>query len=141
MSVNLETSTSATSSNPVLVPKLKKSLQNSSESPWFDWIVDGTKRFEGRLFKGDWSTLQADDVIVFICPKKRELTCKVVSMPRFESFGAAFDALGSALVPIPEVSTADVTKIYEQYFKEEDVRQYGVVAIEVVPLFLEESKL
>ena len=119
-----------------LIPEFKKSLQNPPESPWFDWIADGTKKFEGRLWKDDWATLNIDDVIVFVCPKKRELTCRVVSTPRFESFGAAFDALGSALVPIPGVNTADVVKIYDQYYKEEDVRHYGVVAIEVEPLNL-----
>lgn len=139
MSVNLTSSTS-TISNAVLIPKFKKSLQNPPESPWFDWIADGTKRYEGRLWKDDWSTLVADDIIVFVCPKKRELTCRVKSTPRFESFGAAFDALGSALVPVPGVSTADVVKIYGQYYKDEDVSQYGVVAIEVEPLFLEDKQ-
>lgn len=139
MSVNLETTTGAIS-NPVMIPKFKKSLQNPPESPWFDWIANGTKRYEGRLWKDDWSTLKADDIIVFICPMKRELTCRVKSTPRFESFGAAFDALGSALVPVPGVSIADVVKIYGQYYKDEYVSQYGVVAIEVEPLFLEDKQ-
>ena len=128
---------STSTSSPVLVPKFTKSLQNAPESPWFDWIADGTKRFEGRLFKDEWSTLKAEDIIVFTCPKKRELTCQIISTPRFESFGAAFDALGSALVPIPGVTTADVVKIYGQYYKDEDVRNFGVIAVEIEPLFLE----
>lgn len=135
MSVNLSSSTGA--SNSLIEPKFKKSLQNPPESPWFDWIADGTKKFEGRLCKGDWSTLKAEDIIVFTCPKNRELTCQIISTPRFETFGAAFDALGSALVPVPGVTTADVVKIYGQYFTEEDVRNFGVVAIELVPLLLE----
>lgn len=136
MSLDLSSSATSTSSS-VLVPKFTKSLQNAPESPWFDWIADGTKRFEGRLFKDEWSTLKAEDIIVFTCPKKRELTCQVISTPRFESFGAAFDALGSALVPIPGVTTADVVKIYGQYYKDEDVRHFGVIAVEIEPLFLE----
>lgn len=121
---------------PAFVPKIRKSLQNPPESPWFDWICDGTKRFEGRLWKDDWAALSVGDIISFVCPLKRELICRVVSLPRFESFGAAFDALGSALVPVPGVSTADVVKIYGQYYKDEDVSQYGVVAVEVEVLHL-----
>ena len=128
---------STSTSSPVLVPKFTKSLQNAPESPWFDWIADGTKRFEGRLCKDEWSNLKAEDIIVFTCPKKRELTCRIISTPRFESFGSAFDALGSALVPIPGVTTADVVKIYGQYYKDEDVRNFGVIAVEIEPLFLE----
>lgn len=117
------------------VPKIRKSLQNPPESPWFDWICDGTKRYEGRLWKDDWASLAVGDIISFVCPMKRELVCRVVSLPRFESFGAAFDALGPALVPIPGVNTADVVKTHGQYYNDEDVRQYGVVAVEVEPLY------
>lgn len=121
-----------------LTPKFSKSLQNPPESPWFDWIQSGVKRFEGRLWKDDWAALKADDIIIFICPAKRELTCRVLSTPRFESFGAAFAKLGAALVPVAGVNTADVVKIYGQYYKDEDVAKYGVVAIEVEPLGLKE---
>lgn len=138
MNTSLSSSGSVSSASAVILPKFKKSLQNPLESPWFDWITDGTKRYEGRLWKDDWSTLNTDDIIVFVCPKKRELTCRVVSTPRFESFGAAFDALGSALVPVPGVNTADVVKIYGQYYKDEDIRHYGVVAVEVEPLSLKD---
>lgn len=123
-----------------LVPKFRKSLQNPPESPWFDWICEGRKRFEGRLWKDDWAALVVGDIIAFVCPQKRELTCRVIGLPRFESFGAAFDELGSALVPVPGVNTADVVKIYGQYYKDGDVRQYGVVAIEVEPLCLREPE-
>ena len=60
---------------------------------------------------------------------------RVISTPRFESFVEAFGKLGSALVPIPGVD-ADVIKIYGQYYKDEYVSKYGVVAIEVEPLCL-----
>lgn len=117
-------------------PKFRKSLQNSPESPWFDWICDGRKRYEGRLRKDVWASLAVGDIIAFVCPLNRELICRVVSLPHFESFGAAFDKLGSALVPIPGINTADIDKLYSQYFNDEDVRKYGVVAIEIEPLHL-----
>lgn len=117
-----------------VVPKIRKALQNPPESPWFDWIANGTKRYEGRLWKDDWASLSIDDIIVFISPEKREMTCRVIGLPRFESFGAAFVALGSALVPVPGVNTADVVKIYGQYYKDEDVLHYGVVAVELEPI-------
>lgn len=120
------------------VPKLIKSLQNPPESPWYDWIHAGVKRYEGRLWKDDWASLEVNDIIVFVCPAKRELTCRVLSTTRFESFGSAFDKFGSALVPIVGVNTADVVQIYGQYYKDEDVSKYGVIAIEVEPLNLKE---
>ena len=125
------TTVAATAAACLPVPKLRKSLQNAPECPWFDWIANGTKKFEGRLWKDDWAALSVGDVIVFVSPEMRELTCRVVGLPRFESFGAAFNALGSALVPVPGVSTADVVNMYGQYYKDEDVLQYGVVAVEL----------
>lgn len=120
----------------VLTPKFRKSLQNPPESPWFDWIACGKKRYEGRLWKDDWASIAEGDLIVFICPEKRELMCRVTSLSRFESFGAAFDALGSELVPIPGVNTTEVNRIYGQYYKDEDVKNFGVVAVQVEPLYL-----
>ena len=124
----------ASRSGDLPVPKIRKSLQNTPELPWFDWIANGTKRYEGRLRRDEWAALSVNDKIVFISPDNRELFCRVVSLPCFESFGAAFDALGSALVPVPGVNTADVIKIYGQYYSEENIRNYGVVAVEVEPL-------
>jgi len=109
---------------------LKKSLQN----PWFDWIQSGIKKYEGRLFKGDWASLKIDDIVIFVCPENRELPVRVVDLVRFNTFGDAFDALGSELVPIPNVSTLDVVNLYAEYFKDEDIAQYGVVAIKVEPV-------
>lgn len=113
---------------------LVKSLQNPPESPWFDWIKDGTKNYEGRLLKDDWATLKTDDLIIFVCPEKRELTVRVINQFHFKSFGEAYDALGSQLIPIPGVCTEDVIKIYGKYFKDEDILKYGVVAVQVEPL-------
>jgi ASC-1-like (ASCH) protein len=119
-----------------LIPKFRKSLQNPPESPWFDWIACGKKCYEGRLWKDEWASLSEGDIITFVCPAKRELTCRVIALPRFESFGAAFIEFGSELVPVPGVNTTDVINIYGQYYKDEDVKRYGVVAIHVEPISL-----
>lgn len=114
--------------------KMRKSLQNPPESPWFDWIAAGVKKYEGRLLKDDWATLQVDDLITFVSPDGRELTCKVVSLPRFSSFVEAFERLGAELVPVPGANSAKVASLYGQYYSEEQQSQYGVVAVQVVPL-------
>ncbi len=114
---------------------MRKNLQNSPESPWFDWIASGVKKFEGRLHKDEWATLEVDDLITFVSPDGRELTCKVVSLPRFSSFVEAFEKLGAELVPVPGADTAKVAALYGQYYSAEQQSQYGVVAVQVVPLF------
>lgn len=112
---------------------MRKSLQNPPQSPWFDWIQGGVKRYEGRLFKGDWAALKTGDTIVFVCPLNRELSCTVVGLLRFSSFREAFEVLGSELVPIPGVNSEQVASIYREFYSDAEVEQYGVVAVKVDP--------
>ena len=101
--------------------------------PWFDWIAKWNQKYEGRLWKDDWANLAENDVIVFISPTSAN--CPAVSSvcPFRIFFGAAW-CTWAALVPVPGVNTADVVKIYGQYYKDEDVQAYGVVAVEVEPI-------
>lgn len=124
---------------PVVPIKIRKSLQNPPESPWFDWICEGKKKFEGRLKKDDWASLSINDHVTFVCPEGRELITRVLDLPTFDTFGDAFDALGSELVPVPGVDTADVINIYGKYYKNEDVVKYGVIAVKVEPIFLKSA--
>ncbi len=113
--------------------KLRKSLENPPESPWFDWIADGIKKYEGRLLKDDWATLEVGDLITFINPDGRELTCRVISLPRFSSFVEAFEALGPELVPVPNVDNNKVRALYSKFYSQEQQSKYGVVAIQLEP--------
>lgn len=113
---------------------MRKSLQNPPESPWFDWIAAGVKKYEGRLVKDDWATLEVGDLITFVSPDKRELTCRVLGLPRFATFVDAFAALGAELVPVPGADAAAVERLYGQYYSAEQQAQYGVVAVHVTPI-------
>lgn len=112
---------------------MRKSLQNPPESPWFDWIAAGVKKYEGRLVKDDWATLEVGDLIMFVSPDGRELTCKVISLPKFTTFVEAFEKLGAELVPVPGADSVKVAQLYGQYYSAEQQAQYGVVAVQVEP--------
>jgi ASC-1-like (ASCH) protein len=120
---------------------LRKTLQNPPESPWFDWMEQGVKRFEGRLRKDDWARLQPGDLIEFVnANTQKVLLTRVLALPSFGSFADAFKELGRELVPVPGVDAADVACIYRQYYPDEEVQQYGVVAVHIEVLRTGESE-
>jgi len=108
-------------------------IQNSPET-WLDWIEEGVKRYEGRIYRGRFAKMISGDKITFVSDNKRVKVC-VVSINRFRSFGDAFEVLGSELVPIPGSTRDSVDSLYSKIFNTEqdkaDIRDFGVVAIEI----------
>lgn len=42
-----------------------KHIANPHETPWLDWIEDGFKIYEGRVYQGDWREMKVGDIIDF----------------------------------------------------------------------------
>jgi len=110
-----------------------KHISNPPAIPWLTWIINGTKTFEGRLYKEDWAQMNVGDQIHF-SSEGPNCVCTVVTLRRYDSFADAFDDLGQSLVPVPNILRADVIELYAKYYSEDDIRKFGVVAVEVEPV-------
>lgn len=110
---------------------LRKSIQNPKVTPWLDWIEQGIKTYEGRLNKGDWINIKANDIIIFYDSKGKEVKTRVIKMLYFKNFIEAYRELGMKLVPLRNISENDVENLYLQYFTRDDINRYGVVAVQI----------
>lgn len=112
-----------------------RQISNPAETPWLDWIESGIKTYEGRLNKEIWSKLRVGDHIVFqTVDETKEVEIIVTELRYYKDFGEAFNELGSKLVPIKDANVDDVKKLYNQFFTDDDVAKYGVVAVGIRPL-------
>lgn len=107
-----------------------KDIRNNEPYRWLDWIEDGSKKYEGRLARRFWLTLKKNDIVTWFDDKDKFVTTKIVDIIKYTDFGAAFDELGSKLVPIPGITRDEVVKMYNDIF-EEDTSKYGVLAIKL----------
>ena len=102
--------------------------------PWFTLIKLGIKTCEGRLFKGDFSLMEENDIITFINNDffQRRIDVKIKSVKRYDSFESYLysEKLEKCLPGIDNID--DGLDIYYKYFSEENERKYGVIAINMI---------
>jgi ASC-1-like (ASCH) protein len=117
------------------------SLTNSSQivlslnSPWYEFVKDGTKTFEGRSLKLDKiKNLKVGDIIFFkhhTIESNPEFSVKIVAIHKFTTFREALEILGldNTLPGIGNVEEG--VEIYHKFYKEETQLAYGVVMLEI----------
>lgn len=110
-----------------------KQVLNTAQFPWFDWIYEGSKTYEGRLYKGLWSNLKLGDEIILKSGNKSKcwhncMLIQVKDIKYYKDFGLAFDDLGDKLVPI-KVDRKTVMEEYQKFHTEYDLSKYLVICI------------
>jgi ASC-1-like (ASCH) protein len=99
------------------------------DEPWLGWIVDGPKRYEGRLKRGFWARIKAGDQFVAFS-KLREELLRVRSVKEYPDFAEAWGELGEALIPKCKSKEAAMA-MYTKFNSVKDILKSGVVAVEV----------
>ena len=97
----------------------------------FEFIKDGTKTIELRLFDEKRRLIQEGDLIEFenrITLEK--LMVKVLALHRYDSFDEAFKHFDKVAMGYRENETANPLDM-EQYYSKEEQAKYGVVGIEI----------
>jgi ASC-1-like (ASCH) protein len=93
---------------------------NISE-PYLGYLLNGDKRFEGRLDRGKFGNMQLDEVITI----NKKYTARITSVLKFKTFGEAYDALGDSLMPFSTKTKTE--EIYKKIYGEMNIAICGVV--------------
>jgi ASC-1-like (ASCH) protein len=97
--------------------------------PWFGYIGNGTKTWEGRLNKGRFSYFDVGTRLKVILegnPSKYHYL-EIVEIRLFDTFEDALMDIGIEQV-LPGIdSYEEGVRIYEQFYPMEDQQRYGVV--------------
>ncbi len=99
------------------------------QTRWYDLIALSAKKYEGRLFDSDVSTIQPGDIIEFISGGRTPLLTRVTSVTRYRNFDEMLD--GDGLVKmLPGVDSMDAgLEIYRGFpgYREGE-NEYGAAA-------------
>ena len=103
------------------------------QAKYFNFILNGSKRIEIRLFDEKRQTIKLGDTIKFL--KEPELNesfnAKVVGLLRYETFEEMFKDFDIAVLADPSMTKEELLKVLEEFYPKEKQKKYGVLGIRI----------
>lgn len=96
---------------------------------YFDYIKDGTKRIELRLYDEKRRRIELGDRIDFEKTEGECLLAKVIGLLRYESFENLFEDFDIEVLADKSMTKAELLDVLEEFYPPEKQARYGVVGI------------
>ena len=100
---------------------------------YYNFILNGTKRIEIRLFDEKRQQIKIGDTIRFL--KEPELTesfnAKVIGLLRYNSFKDMFKDFDISVLSDKSMTKEELIDVLEQFYTKEKQEQYGVLGIRI----------
>ena len=100
---------------------------------YYNFILNGTKRIEIRLFDEKRQQIKIGDTIKFL--KEPELNesfeVKVVGLLRYNSFEDMFKDFDISILSDKSMTKNELLAVLEQFYTKEKQEQYGVLGIRI----------
>ena len=99
----------------------------------YNFILNGTKRIEIRLYDEKRQSIKLGDTIKFL--KEPELSesfnAKVTGLLRYNSFKDMFKDFDIYILSDKSMTKEELIKVLEQFYTKEKQEQYGVLGIRI----------
>ena len=98
----------------------------------FDIVLQGTKNVEVRVNDEKRRQLKVGDTLIFIKRggDQEKLKGIIKELKYFSSFEEVFDTYEMERIYLEDTSLEEYVELMHQFYTEEEVQKYGVVAIE-----------
>ena len=98
---------------------------------YFDYINEGTKRVELRLYDEKRQQINIGDTIIFQKEPELETTMKVkvIGLLRYNSFEELFNDFCIEIMADKSMTKQELLNVLEEFYTPEKQKQYGVVGI------------
>ena len=100
---------------------------------YYNFILNGTKRIEIRLYDEKRQGIMLGDTIKFL--KEPELSetfnAKVIGLLRYNSFEEMFKDFDISILSDKSMTKEELIKVLEQFYTKEKQEQYGVLGIRI----------
>lgn len=100
---------------------------------YFDYINEGTKRVELRLYDEKRQQINIGDTIIFQKEPELETTMKVkvIGLLRYNSFEELFNDFCIEIMADKSMTKQELLNVLEEFYTPEKQKQYGVVGIRI----------
>lgn len=97
---------------------------------YFELIRTGKKKIEGRLFSKKFREMKPGDILNLINQSKdSRIKTEIIKINKYKNFIEMLKAEGLRNVAPNLSSIEEADKVYHTYFKEYQIKKYGVCAI------------
>ena len=100
---------------------------------YYNFILNGSKRIEIRLFDEKRSIIKIGDTIKFLKEPELEesFEVKVVDLLRYDSFEDMFKDFDITILADESMTKEELIGVLEQFYTKEKQEQYGVLGIRI----------
>ena len=100
---------------------------------YYNYILNGTKRIEIRLYDEKRQKIKIGDTIKFLKEPdlKESFKIKVVGLYRYNSFEDLFKDFDISILSDKSMSKEELIDVLEQFYTKEKQEQYGVLGIRI----------
>lgn len=100
---------------------------------YFNYINNGTKRIELRLYDEKRQKINIGDIIIFQKEPELELTLKVkvVGLLRYNSFKEMFNDFTIEIMADNSMTKEELLDVLEEFYTPEKQKKYGVLGIRI----------
>ena len=100
---------------------------------YYNFILNGTKRIELRLFDEKRQQIKIGDTIIFLKEPSLEenIKVKVIGLLRYNTFKDLFNDFDISILSDKKMTKNELLNVLEQLYTKEKQKQYGVLGIRI----------
>ena len=98
---------------------------------YFDFIKDGTKRIELRLYDEKRQSIQLGDIIEFAKSDDEKFKAEVVGLLRYDSFADLFEDFDISILADSSMTKQELLEVLGEFYFEEKQTEFGVIGIRI----------
>ena len=108
------------------------------QSKYYDYIYDGTKRIEIRLFDDKRQKIKVGDTIKFFKEPllNESIRVRVVDLFKYNSFEDIINEFDISILADKSMTKEELISTLENFYSKEKQKQYGVVGISIELIWL-----
>ena len=96
---------------------------------YFDFIKDGTKRIELRLFDEKRQQIQLGDIIEFAKSEDDKFKAEVIGLLRYNSFNDLFEDFDISILADKSMAKQELLDVLSEFYTPKKQAEYGVLGI------------
>ena len=98
---------------------------------FYDYIKNGTKRIELRLFDEKRQKIQLGDIIEFSASENESLKTEVIGILRYRTFAELFEDFDISVLADDSMTKEELLEILSEFYTPERQKEFGVVGIRI----------
>ena len=106
-----------------------KTHEMNLQDRYFDYIKNGTKRIELRLFDEKRQKISLGDKIIFSNSVGEKLEVQAVGLLRYASFADLFEDFNCDILADKSMSKTELLNVLQESYTPEKQKRYGVIGI------------